>query len=546
MTQLFNDEQVTARAACTLLRERGLLRDDDAVMLIGATVSGFGHSRSDLDLLVLGSEMERLPLHTFLDDRRVDVDFIDPKTWYSTIQSISAMAGGADGARGETLAPIEDRDWWSDRFWLYDRVLHGIVLFGSDAANRFRMGASRQILSTAIANYWSEMCQAMMLRASMHRMCGNMESACQYEFDSLLAAADACSASRGVVFWSDRAVLARLKLAHENSDPWDVEGIESILTNLLRGAWGQGPDGPGDVVEAISLLLGTEREGQFQADFPAVTGLRLEFVPGWKEELVGGDAFLLSPDNSLYSASPAAARLLHDSIEANGQITHPPQVTRLVVGELLAAGAAVCHPSTNADNSVVVSSSAASFLLDACQRPLATSPGNLLSSRVAAQWYCITLWSLLDDLQGAVESHLLNRIIPILRKIELHLRMLTLAMTAIRSNVTRNLAMDLADYRVEHGFVDLLGLVQSHDEDIRSVPKRVGAVVEKTMMMFDLPVRADMFERGRNFRRTIGDVRKLLKVADSFGLQLDVPPAMAAKGASVDSTGSTLYLDPSR
>src|SRR5689334_16998273 len=124
-----SSELSAARAASELLLQRGVIADGDCVMLIGATVTGYGHARSDLDLLVVGEEAGRRPLHMFYENRRIDLDYLDPEAWEKTKQWVDACAQSVTQQVAGCAPPsVDDRDWWADRFWLYDRVLHGVEI----------------------------------------------------------------------------------------------------------------------------------------------------------------------------------------------------------------------------------------------------------------------------------------------------------------------------------------------------------------------------------------------------------------------------------
>ncbi len=326
-------EADVARAVSARLTERGALAPDDCIMLIGSTVVGFGHARSDLDLLVSGPTPDRVPLHTFHGDRRIDVDFLYPVAWAETKGRVNACARSVtEPYEGTPPAPVEDRDWWSDHLWLYDRVVHGVPIT-ERTATEFLEGATPHLLATAIGNYSRALCTRMMQRARMHLRLGTVEAACQYECEALLAAVEAVAADRGLTFWSDRTILEKAKRVQRPDDAWDAAEIERLFADLAGRAWGAGPDRSDEVPGILRALLGAEPDGR--ADEPAEGGhLEAHLTPGWQAHVVAGEGFLLAPDRSLHRVGTAVARFLADGGQS-AALTWPAAAVLTATGALV-------------------------------------------------------------------------------------------------------------------------------------------------------------------------------------------------------------------
>ena len=532
-------EVAVARTVSARLTERGPFSDDDCVMLIGSTVVGFGHARSDLDLLVSGPTPDRVPFHTFAEDRRVDVDFLYPRAWAETKGRVNACARSVtEPLDGSPPAPVEDRDWWSDHLWLYDRVVHGVAIT-ERTATEFLQGATTESLATAIEKYSLALCARMMQRARMHLRSGTVEAACQYECEALLAAVEAVAAARGLTFWSDRTILEKAKRVQRPGDSWDAEEIERLFADLVRRAWGAGPDRSDEVPGVLLALLGPEQGAEAASAAGAKGHLELRLVDGWKAHVVAGEGFLLAPDRSLHRVSPSVARFLVDRGEAG-------TLAWSAAAALAAAGAIVLEPGAPVRPAVQPSTERLR-LLDVCRPPVAPSPESWLSSRIAAQWNAMTVWSLSDDLHGAVESGHRNRVVPILRKAELFLRMMAVAVQGVRSDVTRNVAMDLQGCALDGDFHQLLDAVYGErPEDFRRIPELAVPVFSATMAECGLPARADMFERSRSFMKQLGDVRMWFRLAEVFDVPTQVPDLLMAKGAGgAAPAGSSVFVDAS-
>jgi predicted nucleotidyltransferase len=534
-------EAEVARAVSARLTERGPFSDDDCIMLIGSTVVGFGHARSDLDLLVSGPTPDRVPFHTFAEDRRVDVDFLYPHSWAETKGRVNACARSVtEPYDGSPPAPVEDRDWWSDHLWLYDRVVHGVPITERTAAG-FLQGATPQSLATAIENYSLALCARMMQRARMHLRTGTVEAACQYECEALLAAVEAVAAARGLTFWSDRTILEKARRVQTPADSWDAEQVERLFADLVRRAWGGGADRTGEVPGVLRALLGPQMGGAVAAagpDEPTGSGrLEAELADGWKAHVVSGEGFLLAPDRSLHRASPAVARFLVDRGGA-GTLAWSAAAVLAATGALRLEPGGPVRPA-------VQPAAEPLRLLEVCGTPVAPSPESWLSSRISAQWNAMTVWSLSDDLHGAVESGQRNRVVPILRKAELFLRMMAMAVKGVRSDVTRSDAMDLQGCTLEGGFQRLLDAVYSdRPEDFRGLPELAVSVFSATMADCGLPARADMFERSRSFMKQLGDVRMWFRIAEAFDVPVRVPDLLMAKGAGgAAPSGSSVFVD---
>ncbi len=526
-----------ARAVSVRLTERGPFAPDDCIMLIGSTVVGFGHARSDLDLLVSGPTPDRVPLHTFHGDRRIDVDFLYPEAWAQTKGRVNACARAVtEPFEGSPPAPVEDRDWWSDHLWLYDRVVHGVPITERTAAE-FLDGASTQSLATAIGNYSRALCTRMIQRARMHLRIGTVEAACQYECEALLAAVEAVAADRGLTFWSDRTILEKARRVQRPDDEWDAEHIERLFADLAGRAWGTGPDRSDEVPGVLRALLGAEPADP--AGVPAEGGhLEAQLADGWQAHVVAGEGFLLAPDRSLHRVSTSVARFLTDG--GRGTALAWPAAAVLV-----ATGALVLEPGGPVRPAVQPVAEPLR-LLDVCHGPVAPSPESWLSSRIAAQWNAMTVWSLSDDLRGAVESEQRNRVVPILRKAELFLRMMAMAVQGVRPDAGRSLAMDLQGCVLDEGFRELLDGVYGRPEDFRALPERAVEVFSAAMVAWGMPARPDMFEKSRSFMKQLGDVRMWFRVADAFGIPTQVPDTLVAKGAGSSApAGSSVFVDAS-
>jgi hypothetical protein len=510
-------ELVIARAVAAHLTERGPLTPDDCVMLIGSSVSGFGHARSDLDLLVCGPTPGRLPLHMFYEGRRVDVDFLYPDAWHETRGRVNACARSVTEPFDGLVPPaVDDRDWWADHLWLYDRVVHGVPITENTAGELLR-DATTERLSAAIENYCRALCLGMLGRSRLHRAAGNRAAAGQYACEALLAAVEAVAAARGVTFWSDRTVLEKGRRVHRPTDPWDPDGIEQLFSGLVRMAWNAGPDRTPELSGVVEALL-----GPLPADNAVPGVLRLELVGGWKAQVAGGAGYLLGPDRSLYRASSAAARFV---AEAGAAAT----VSHAVAAELAAAGAAVIAPAAPIEAETDASLPWPN-LPAACPVATAPSPESWLSSHVAAHWYAMTVWSLSDDLHGVIASGQPNRVMPILRKAEVFLRMMTIARMSGRREVNRNTAMDLQGCPLDAGFAELADLVDAGELD--RVPPRAVEVFTAVMALSDMPAGADMFERSRAFMKQVADVRVWFRVSEGLGIPIEAPGTLLAKGAA--------------
>jgi hypothetical protein len=526
-----------ARAVSARLTERGPFAADDCIMLIGSTVVGFGHARSDLDLLVSGPTPDRVPLHTFHQDRRVDVDFLYPASWAQTKGRVNACARSVtEPYEGTPPAPVEDRDWWSDHLWLYDRVVHGVPIT-ERTAEEFLEGATTERLATAIGNYSRALCTRMMQRARMHRRAGTVEAACQYGCEALLAAVEAVAADRGLTFWSDRTILEKARRVQRPDDGWDAGHIERLFADLVRRAWGTGPDRSDEVPGVLRALLGAEPDG---AGEPAGQGhLEAHLAEGWQAHVVAGEGFLLAPDRSLHRVSTSVARFLVDRGRA-------PTLGWPAAAVLTATGALALEPGGPV-RPAVQPAAGPLRLLEVCGTAVAPSPESWLSSRIAAQWNAMTVWSLSDDLRGAVESDQRNRVVPILRKAELFLRMMAIAVRGVRTDVTRTVAMDLQGCVLDGEFQQLLDAVYSdRPDDFRQLPERAVSVFSAAMVDWGMPARPDMFERSRSFMKQLGDVRMWFRVAEAFGIPTQVPDTLVAKGAgSSTPAGSSVFVDAS-
>lgn len=536
-----SSELEIARTVSARLAERGQFAEDDCVMLIGSSVSGFGHARSDLDLLVLGSTTGRLPLHSFHDGRRVDVDYLYASAWEETRGWVNAWARSmADPYQGRTPPPVDDREWWADHMWLYDRVVNSVPI-SERTATDFLKDATPELLSDAIHNYSRALCTRMVRRARMHHLAGNVAAACQYQCEALLAAVEAVAAARGITFWSDRTVLEKGRRVQTPEDPWDSDHIERLFADLVRRAWGSGTDRSAEVPAVLRALFGPEygEELASDTDEPAPAGqLRIEPVQGWKAQVAGGEGFLLGPDRSLYTTSPSVARFVMD----RGSAT---TLDWSAAAALASAGAVALEPDGRARPSLQ-HDVAHPRLSAACLTPAAPSPESWVSCRIAAHWYAMTVWSLSDDLHGAVESGHRNRVMPILRKSELYLRMMTIALGSVRSEVGRNIAMDLQDSTLGEGFDELLDLVYTErPEEFRDLPDRAVAVFGSVMEASGMPARADMFERSRSFMKQIADVRVWFRVSEGLGIPVEAPGTLLAKGADAAPGSSSVFVDPS-
>ncbi len=159
----------------------------------------------------------------------------------------------------------------------------------------------------------------------------------------------------------------------------------------------------------------------------------------------------------------------------------------------------------------------------------------------------MTVWSLSDDLRGAVESEQRNRVVPILRKAELFLRMMAISVKGVRPDAGRSLAMDLQGCVLDEGFRELLDAVYSdRPEDFRQLPERAVSVFSAAMVAWGMPARPDMFEKSRSFMKQLGDVRMWFRVAEAFGIPTQVPDTLVAKGAGSSApAGSSVFVDAS-
>lgn len=537
-----SDDIELARLVSARLTERGPFEPEDCVMLIGSTVVGFGHARSDLDLLVSGGTPGRNPFHMFQDGRRVDVDFLYPQAWEETKGRVGACAlSVTEPLQGSTPPPVDDRDWWADHLWLYDRVVHGVPITERTAIE-FLAGATKETLAQAIANYSRALCARMTRRARLHSRAGNVEAACQYECEALLAAVEAQAATRAITFWSDRTILEKARRAWLPGDPWDPDFIERLFIDLARRAWGSGQDRSSEVDDVLRALLGPEHSSLLAKSEHERTGsghLDIAVADGWKGQVATGDGFLLAPDRSLYLVSASAARFVMD--EGRG-----PALAWPIAAVLVAAGAAVLEPAQTAGPEVRPSADRPS-LFDFCPAPVAPSPESWVSSRVAAQWCAMTVWSLTDDLHGAVSSGHRNRIAPILRKAELFLRMMTITLRSVRSEVSRNTAMDLQGCVVSDDFPHLLDLAYGDDQaEFERLPELATEVFSEAMTRCGMPARPDMFEKSRSFMRQLSDLRSWFRVSEGLNIAITVPATLIAKGGSDSSSaGSAVFVEAS-
>ncbi|CCK32388.1 hypothetical protein BN159_8010 [Streptomyces davaonensis JCM 4913] len=536
-----SQELEIARTVAARLRERGRFADDDCVMLIGSSVSGFGHARSDLDLLVSGSTAGRLPMHSFHEGRRVDVDFLYPSAWEETKGWVNTWARSvAEPYQGRTPPAVDDREWWADHLWLYDRVVNSVPIT-EDTTAEFLKDSSADLLSAAIHNYSRALCLRMARRGGVHLRSGNLSAGSQYLCEALLAAVEGVAAARGITFVSDRTVLEKGRRVRTPEDTWGAADIERLFNDLMRRAWGTGPDRSAEVPAVLEALLGAEFGEELKAaaeDLPPDGQLRLHLAEGWKAQVAGGEGFLLRPDRSLYATSPAVARFVMD---LGGVRT----LARPVAAELLATGAVLVDPD-GAAAPTVHRTAEHPPLSEACTAPVAPSPEAWVSCRIAANWYAMTVWSLSDDLYGAVESGHRNRVLPILRKAEIYLRMMTIALKSVRSEVGRNVAMDLQGSALGDGFGDLLDLVGSErPEDLRRVPDRAVAVFGAVMEACGMPARADMFESNRGFMKQVADVRVWFRVSEGLGIPVEAPATLLAKGGDAAPGSSSVIAEPS-
>jgi len=247
----------------------------------------------------------------------------------------------------------------------------------------------------------------------------------------------------------------------------------------------------------------------------------------------------MAPDRSLHRVSPSVARFLVDRGEAGTLAWSAAAV-------LAATGAIRLEPGGPVRPAVQPAAEPLR-LLDVCGSPVAPSPESWLSSRIAAQWNAMTVWSLSDDLHGAVESGQRNRVVPILRKAELFLRMMAIAVRGSRSDVTRNLAMDLQGCVLDAGFAELLDAAcGERPEDFRRLPELAVSRFSAAMTDWGMPARPDMFERSRSFMKQLGDVRMWFRVAEAFDVPTRVPDTLVAKGAgSSTPAGSSVFVDAS-
>jgi hypothetical protein len=536
-----SQELEIARTVAARLRQQGRFADDDCVMLIGSSVSGFGHARSDLDLLVSGSTAGRLPMHSFHDGRRVDVDFLCPRAWAETRGWVNTWAGSvSEPYEGRTPPPVDDREWWADHLWLYDRVVNSVPLTERTTTD-FLKDSSAGLLSAAIHNYSRALCLRMAHRAGVHLRSGNLAAGSQYLCESLLAAVEGVAAARGITFVSDRTVLEKGRRVQTPEDSWDAADIERLFNDLMGRAWGTGPDRSAEVPAVLESLLGPEFGEELEAaaaGLPPDGQLRLSLAEGWKAQVAGGEGFLLRPDRSLYATSPAVARFVMD----HGAVQ---TLARPVAAELLAVGAVVADPDGSAETTVHRTADHPP-LSEVCTPPVAPSPEAWVSCRIAAHWYAMTVWSLSDDLHGAVESGHRNRVLPILRKAEIYLRMMTVALRSVRSEVGRNVAMDLQGSALGDGFGELLDLVGSErPEDFRRVPDRAVAVFGSVMAACGMPARADMFENNRGFMKQVADVRLWFRVSEGLGIPVEAPATLLAKGGDAAPGSSSVLAEPS-
>ncbi|MFH9005879.1 hypothetical protein ACH4E5_21950 [Streptomyces afghaniensis] len=530
-----------ARTVSDRLRERGRFAEDDCVMLIGSSVSGFGHARSDLDLLVSGSTTGRLPLHTFHEGRRVDVDFLYPDAWEETKGWVNSWARSVtEPYEGRMPPPVDDREWWADHLWLYDRVVNSVPVTQRTAAE-FLKDSSAELLSAAMDNYARALCTRMARRAVLHLRSGNVAAACQYQCEALLAAVEAVAAARGITFVSDRTVLEKGRRVQTPEDPWDSDHIERLFTDLVRRAWGVGADRTAEVPAVLTALLGPGYGDELQAatgDLPPDGHLPMRLVEGWQAQVAGGEGFLLGPDRSVYATSPAVARFVMDQ----GVV---PALGRPVAAELVATGAVVLEPDGRAAPALHGAVEQPT-LSEVCMTPVAPSPEAWVSCRIAAHWYAMTVWSLSDDLYGAVESEHRNRVMPILRKAELYLRMMAVALKSVRSEVGRNVAMDLQGSALGTGFTELLDLADpERPEDLRRLPERAVSVFGSVMEAWGMPARADMFESSRGFMKQLADVRMWFRVSEGLGIPVKAPGTLLAKGGGAAPGSSSVFADAS-
>lgn len=537
-----SSELEIARTVAARLTEQGQFSEDDCVMLIGSSVSGFGHARSDLDLLVSGSSTGRLPFHTFHEGRRVDVDFLYASAWDETRGWVNSCARSMNQPfEGRTPPPVDDREWWADHMWLYDRVVNSVPLTEGKAAD-FRKDATPHLLSDAVFNYSRALCTRMARRARMHQLAGDVAAACQYQCEALLAAIEAVAAARGITFWSDRTVLEKGRRVQMPEDPWDSDHIERLFADLVARAWSTGTDRSAEVPAVLQELFGpdygAELADALDDDATPVGRLRIQPVAGWKAQVAGGEGFLLGPDRSLYATSPSVARFVADQAGASA-------LGRSAAAELVGIGAVILEPDGRAMPALQGTAERPS-LPEVCLAPVAPSPESWVSCRVSAHWYAMTVWSLSDDLHGAVESGHRNRVMPILRKAELYLRMMTIALRSVRSEVGRNVAMDLQGSTLGDGFHELLDLVYSERPDeFRSLPERAVAVFSSVMQASGMPARADMFERSRSFMKQVADVRVWFRVSEGLGIPVTAPGTLLAKGADAAPGSSSVFAEPS-
>jgi hypothetical protein len=312
-------------------------------------------------------------------------------------------------------------------------------------------------------------------------------------------------------------------------DTWDAEQVERLFADLVRRAWGAGADRTGEVPGVLRALLGPENGAVAAAgpDEPAGTGrLEAELADGWQAH-----------DRSLHRASPAVARFLVDRGEA-GTLAWSAAAVLAATGALRLEPGGPVRPALRPAAEPL-------RLLDVCGTPVAPSAESWLSSRISAQWNAMTVWSLSDDLHGAVESGQRNRVVPILRKAELFLRMMAMAVRGVRSDVTRSDAMDLQGCALEGDFPRLLDAVYGdRPEDFRRIPELAVSVFSATMADCGLPARADMFERSRSFMKQLGDVRMWFRIAEAFDVPVRVPDLLMAKGAGgAAPSGSSVFVD---
>ncbi len=480
-------------------------------------------------------------MHSFHEGRRVDVDFLYPSAWEETKGWVNTWARSVgEPYQGRTPPAVDDREWWADHLWLYDRVVNSVPIT-EDTTAEFLKDSSADLLSAAIHNYSRALCLRMARRGGAHLRSGNLSAGSQYLCEALLAAVEGVAAARGITFVSDRTVLEKGRRVRTPEDPWDAAGIERLFNDLTRRAWGTGPDRSAEVPAVLEALLGAEFGAELKAsagDLPADGQLRLHLVEGWKAQVAGGEGFLLRPDRSLYATSPAVARFVMD-LGAVRTLARP------VAAELLASGAVVVDPD-GAAAPTVHRTAEHPPLSEACTAPVAPSPEAWVSCRIAANWYAMTVWSLSDDLYGAVESGHRNRVLPILRKAEIYLRMMTIALRGVRSEVGRNVAMDLQGSALGEGFGDLLDLVGSErPEDLQRVPDGAVAVFGAVMEACGMPARADMFETNRGFMKQVADVRVWFRVSEGLGIPVEAPATLLAKGGDAAPGSSSVIAEPS-